>query len=361
MRVPSLDLKAQYAHIRADVQAAVQRVLESQRFILGPEVEAFERELAAYCGAAHAVGVSSGTDALLVSLMALGIGPGDEVLTSPYSFFASAGVIARLHARPVFADIDPATFNLDPEAARRALTSRSRAVVLVHLFGQCAPLPDLGEIPILEDAAQSIGARIGTRRAGTLGRAGCLSFFPSKNLGGYGDGGAVVTDDGALAEKIRALRTHGSLTKYHHPIVGGNFRLDALQAAVLRVKLPHLARWIEERRAHAAAYRAGLRGVGLPGEKSGHYHTYNQFVIRSPRRDALRDHLSAVGVESAIYYPVPLHLQPCFAELGHRPGSFPQAEAAARESLALPIYPELPAPARQAVCDAVNAFSDSHA
>ena len=360
MRVPTLDLRAQHARIRGEIEAALARVFESQRFILGPEVAAFERELATYCGAGHAVGLSSGTDALLAALMALGVGPGDDVVTSPYSFFATAGAIWRLGARPVFADIDPATFNLDPEATRRALTPRTRAVIVVHLFGQCAELPELGDIPIVEDAAQAIGARLGDRRAGALGRIGCFSFFPSKNLGGAGDGGAVTTDDPALAERVRALRSHGAIVKYHHELVGGNFRLDELQAAVLRVKLRHLDRWIEERRAHAAAYRADLgrlRGVTPPAER--HFHTYNQLVVRAARRDALAEHLRRREIETAIYYPRPLHLQPCFAGLDLPAGRFPVAEAASRETLALPIFPELTVEARQAVCAAVAAFADA--
>ncbi len=348
MRVPTLDLRAQYARIREPVRAAIERVLESQRFILGPEVDAFERELAAYVGVHHAVGVSSGSDALIVALMALGVGPGDEVVTTPYSFFATAGAIARLGARPVFVDIQPDTFNMDPRAAERAVGPRTKAVIVVHLFGQAAEVPRVG-VPVIEDAAQAIGAR----PAGKLGAMACFSFFPSKNLGGYGDGGAVTTDDPELARKLRVLRTHGGEKKYLHEIVGGNFRLDELQAAVLRVKLPHLEQWIAERRAHANAYREGLRGVGLPVEQ--HFHTYNQFVIRSPRRDALKQHLAAREIDTAIYYPLALHRQPCFAYLQSPP--MPESERACAESLALPIYPELPVASRQAVIDAVNAFA----
>jgi dTDP-4-amino-4,6-dideoxygalactose transaminase len=352
VRVPTLDLKAQYAALRGEMRAAIDRVLESQRFILGPEVEAFERELATYVGARHAVGASSGTDALLLALMALGVGVGDEIVTSPYSFFATAGAIARLGARPVFVDIEPGTFNMDARAAARAVTKKTKAIIVVHLFGQCADVPAV-EVPIIEDAAQSIGARLGERRAGTLGRMACFSFFPSKNLGGYGDGGAVVTDDEALLGKLRALRMHGGINKYRHEMIGGNFRLDELQAAVLRVKLPHLDRWIAARRAHAAAYRAALRGVIAPEEK--HFHVYNQFVIRSQERDALQRHLQAAAIDTAVYYPLALHQQPCFAYLNA--GRFPEAERAARESLALPIWPEMPDDARKHVIASVNSFA----
>jgi len=352
VRVPTLDLKAQYAAMREPMRAAIDRVLESQRFILGPEVEALERELATYCGARHAIGLSSGSDALIVALMALDVGAGDEVVTTPYSFFATAGAIARLGARPVFVDIEPGTFNMDARATARAITRKTKAVIVVHLFGQCADVPEV-DVPIIEDAAQSISARIGERRAGTLGRVGCFSFFPSKNLGGYGDGGAVVTHDEALAQKMRVLRTHGGKTKYLHEIIGGNFRLDELQAAVLRVKLPHLDSWVAARRAHAAAYRAGLRGVGLPEEK--HFHVYNQFVVRSPKRDALQQHLKAGGVDTAIYYPLALHQQPCFAYLNA--GPFPEAERAAKESLALPLWPEMSAEQRNHVIGTINSFA----
>jgi len=354
VRVPTLDLKAQYETLRNEMRAAIDRVLESQRFILGPEVEALEREIATYVGARHAVGVSSGSDALIVALMALGIGPGDEVVTSPYSFFATAGAIARLGARPVFVDIEPGTFNMDPRAAARAVTKKTKAVIVVHLFGQCADLPEVGDVPIIEDAAQAIGARLRDRRAGTLGRIACFSFFPSKNLGGYGDGGAVTTDDEALAQQMRALRTHGGVKKYLHEMIGGNFRLDELQAAILRVKLPHLDRWTEARRAHAAAYRAALRGVEAPTEK--HFHIYNQFVVRSTRRDELKAHLAAAAVDTAIYYPLSLHQQPCFAYLGA--SSLPEAERASKESLALPMYPELPAAMRDHVIASINAFGE---
>ncbi|HEX6588869.1 MAG TPA: DegT/DnrJ/EryC1/StrS family aminotransferase [Longimicrobiales bacterium] len=352
MRVPLLDLKAQYATIRENARAAVDRVLESQYFILGPEVEALEAEVAAYCHARHGIGMSSGTDALLIALMALDVGPGDEVVTTSYSFFATAGVIARLGATTVFVDIDPETYNIDVDQAIAAVTDRTRAIIPVHLYGRMAEMDRLLElgrergIAIIEDAAQAIGATDDAgRAAGSIGDYGCFSFFPSKNLGGIGDGGMVVTNDAARAELLRVLRVHGSNPKYYHSLVGGNFRLDAIQAAVLRVKLPHLDGWAAGRRANADRYRAlfdeaGLGGdLTLPEDVPGHI--YNQFIVRAPERDALRAHLAAADIGTEIYYPVPLHLQECFADLGYGAGDLPHAEAAARETLALPIYPEL--------------------
>jgi dTDP-4-amino-4,6-dideoxygalactose transaminase len=363
IRVPLLDLRAQYASIRDEIRAAIDRVCESQQFILGPEVEAFEREAAAFLGARHAVGVSSGTDALLAALWALGVGPGDEVIVPAYTFFATAGAPVRLGARPVFVDVEPEGLNLDGAQVRARLTSRTKAIIPVHLFGRPAdlePLLGLG-VPVVEDAAQAIGARdAGGRAAGTIGRAGCFSFFPSKNLGGFGDGGMVVTDDAGLAERMRILRVHGMNPKYHHREVGGNFRLDALQAAVLRVKLRHLSRWTQARRDRAERYRrffreAGLEGrVRLPADAPGH--VYHQFVIRVPDRDGLRAHLERSGIGTEIYYPVPLPHQECFAGLGHRPGEFPVSEAAARESLALPMYPELTEEQQRAVVAAVGEY-----
>lgn len=352
-RVPLLDLRPQYAAIRADIDAAVRRVIESQFFILGPEVEALEREIAEYCGSVHAIGVSSGTDALLVALMAFDIGPGDEVLTTPFTFFATAGTIVRLGARPVFVDIDPHTFNVDPAAFVQALTPGTRALLPVHLFGRCMELDEINAaaqargLPVIEDAAQAIGATDAAgRRAGAVGTVGCFSFFPTKNLGGFGDGGLVTSNDAAVADRIEMLRVHGMRPKYVHHVVGGNFRLDALQAAVLRVKLPHLDRWSAARRRNAELYRSLFTEarlddgrVRLPADVPGHI--YNQFVIRVDERDALREHLSRAGVGSEIYYPIPLHLQECFRSLGYGPGDFPHAETAAREVLALPIYPEL--------------------
>jgi dTDP-4-amino-4,6-dideoxygalactose transaminase len=351
--VPLLDLEAQYRPIRDDVLAAVTRVCDSQRFIQGPEVEALERELAAALGAADAVGVSSGTDALLVALMALGVGAGDEVITSTYSFFATAGCISRLGATPRFVDIDPATYNLDPSAVRAVLSSRTKAIVPVHLYGLCAEMDAIvaiaGEagVPIVEDACQAIGATYHGRQAGSIGAAGCFSFFPSKNLGAFGDGGLVTTNDGALARELRRLRNHGSETKYYHERIGGNFRLDALQAAVLRVKLPHLSTWTAMRRRNAATYRrlfaSLLPGapVVLPVEPSGSFHIYNQFVVRVPARDRVRAFLADHGIGTEVYYPVPFHLQQCFASLGYRRGDFPEAEVAAESTLAPPIYGEL--------------------
>lgn len=348
MKVPLLDLKAQYASLRGEIREAMDRVCEAQQFILGPEVEGLESEIARMCGVRHAIGVSSGTDALLVSLMALGVGRGDEVITSPYSFFATAGVVARLGAVPVFVDIERETFNIQPGQLAARITPRTKAIIPVHLFGRVAELGTMRApgIPVIEDAAQAIGATDAQGRpAGSIGTMGCFSFFPTKNLGGFGDGGMVVTNDDRLAESLRVLRVHGGKPKYHHEVVGGNFRLDALQAAVLRVKWRHLGDWSAARRGIAERYRklfaeAGLEGkVGLPGDAPGH--VYNQFVIRSERRDALRAHLEAGGVGTEIYYPVPLHLQGCFSGLGHAAGAFPNAEAASAETLALPIYPEL--------------------
>jgi dTDP-4-amino-4,6-dideoxygalactose transaminase len=323
-------------------------VLASQVFILGPEVEACEREVAEYCGVRHAVGVSSGTDALLVALMALGIGPGNEVIAPAYSFFATAGVIARLGAVPVFVDIDPVTYAIDPGACARAVTPRTRAILPVHLFGRCADMTALETVaarhgvPMVEDAAQAIGATFGGRRAGALGRMGCFSFFPSKNLGAFGDGGMVTTDDDALAERLRTLRVHGAKPKYHHAMVGGNFRLDALQAAVVRVKLRHLDRWAAQRRANAALYDrllSDLPAVVRPEACEGH--VFNQYVVRLPERDRVMDSLRQQGIGCEVYYPVPLHRQECFAASGYGPDSLPVSEQAARETLALPIYPEL--------------------
>src|SRR5262249_22373447 len=326
-----------------------------------------EEELAAFCAVRDAVGVSSGTDALLMALMALHIGPGDEVITTPYSFFATAGVVARLGARPVFVDVDPATFNLDPAAVADRITGRTKALVPVHLFGRCVeldPILEIGRergIAVIEDAAQAIGARDSQGRfAGTRGVMGCLSFFPSKNLGAFGDGGMILTNDEGLAERLRTLRVHGGKSKYFYQMVGGNFRLDALQAAVLRVKLPHLPAWTAARRAKAERYRRlfteaeGLgRGI-LPGDTRGHI--YNQFVVRAPERDRLRAFLQERGVETEIYYPLPLHLQECFRDLGYRAGDFPRAESAAREVLALPIYPELSERQQRYVVSRVSEF-----
>ena len=357
--VPLLDLKKQYATIRDEIRPVLDEVCDSQGFILGPRVEAFEKAIAAYVGARHAIGVSSGTDAQLAAMMALGIGPGDEVVTSPYTFFASAGAVHRLGARAVFCDIDPETFNLDPAKLAGAITPRTKAIQPVHLYGQCADMGPIGElakgkgIPVIEDACQSLGAGYGGAKAGSLGTFGAFSFFPSKNLGGFGDGGMVTTDDDGLAATLRALRTHGETTRYHHRLVGGNFRLDALQAAVLHVKLPHLDGWAGARRRNAAEIETLYLGYGglafeegglrFPREAAGCHHVFNQFVVRvgKGRRDALKEKLAASQIGHAIYYPLPLHVQECFAPWGGKAGDFPEAERAAAETLALPVFPEL--------------------
>jgi four helix bundle protein len=388
--VPLLDLKAQYTAIRDEIRAAIDRVADAQQFILGPEVEALEREVAAYSGCAYGIGVSSGTDALLVALMAIDIRPGDEVITTPYTFFATAGSIARLGAVPVFVDIDPLTFNIDPTAIEARITPRTRVIMPVHLYGQMAdmdPIMDIAQrygLVVIEDAAQAIGSEYKGRRAGSIGHMGCFSFFPSKNLGGFGDGGMVTTNDAALAERIRLLRGHGAHPKYYHKLIGGNFRLDALQAAVLRVKLKYLDDWTAGRQRNAATYRrlfaeAGLtidppscltagchvRNKGdctlppgrvvLPVEAPDRRHIYNQFVIRVAQRDRVMAALKAHRIGHEIYYPVPLHLQECFAYLGQRPGDLPASECAAAETLALPIYPELTDAMLAAVVEAVAA------
>jgi dTDP-4-amino-4,6-dideoxygalactose transaminase len=349
MTVPLLDLKAQYAAIKPELDAAVHRVLDSARFIGGPEVTGLQEEIARYSQCAHAVACASGTDALLLSLRALGVGPGDEVVTSAYSFFASAGVVVNAGATPVFVDIDPTTYNLDPHRLEAAITPRTRAVIAVHLYGQCCDLGavkavcDKKDVWLIEDAAQAIGAEWEGKRAGSIGDFGCFSFFPSKNLGGAGDGGMVTAQDAALADRVRLLREHGSRPKYYHALVGTNSRLDALQAAILRVKLNHLDRWSEARARNAALYDRLLEGhpVGRPHRDPRARHIYNQYVIRVADRDQVRERLGERGIGTEVYYPVPLHLQKCFATLGHRDGDMPQAESAARETLALPIYPEL--------------------
>lgn len=362
MSVPLLDLKAQFATIETEIRSAIDGVLKSQYFIGGPEVEACEREIAAYSGARHGIGVSSGTDALLVALMALDIGPGDDVVTTPYSFFATAGAIARLGARPVFVDIDHDTYNIDPARIESVISPRTKAIMPVHLYGQCADMDAINKVaerhglPVIEDAAQALGAKDKGRLAGTLGTVACFSFFPSKNLGAFGDAGMVVTNDADLAEKIRILRAHGSKPKYHHSMVGGNFRLDAIQAAVIRVKLAHLDDWTRARQGNAARYNALLSG--LPGITTPHVatdrHIFNQYVIRTPKRDRLKAALQDAKIGCEIYYPVPLHRQECFANLGYGPGSLPQAESAALETLAIPIYPELSESQIAQVTDAIR-------
>jgi dTDP-4-amino-4,6-dideoxygalactose transaminase len=353
-KVPLLDLAAQNGPLREELLATVARVLDEGAFIMGRDVVAVEGELASLLSVKHVVGVSSGTDALLVALMALDVGPGDEVVTTPFSFFATVGAIVRLHARPVFADIDPASFNLDPDAAAAACGPRTKAVIPVDLFGRPAPAPRVG-VPVVEDAAQALGATPLTALAA------CFSFFPSKNLGGFGDGGALSTNDDAFADRLRLLRTHGSRPKYVHQVVGGNFRLDTLQAALLRVKVPHVTRWSSGRRANADRYRQLFAATpGIPAElrlpQDAPGHIYNQFVIRAPDRDGLRAQLTADGIGTEVYYPLPFHLQPCFRALEYQEGAFPHAEAAAREVLALPIYPELTLAQQAHVVERIAAF-----
>jgi dTDP-4-amino-4,6-dideoxygalactose transaminase len=368
-KVPLLDLQAQYRPLRDQILAAITRVADSQRFIMGPEIEALEGELSQLLGIKHAVAVSSGTDALLLALMALDVKAGDEVITPTYSFFATAGAVARLGATPVLVDIDEPTFNVDADAVASAITPRTRAIIPVHLFGMSADLDPIldvarrGGIAVIEDAAQAIGATYHGHPVGGIGTCGCFSFFPSKNLGAFGDAGLFTTNDDALAKRARLLRTHGMEPKYYHHLVGGNFRMDALQAAVLRVKAPHLAAWTDGRRANARRYlelfaKAGIADrVTLPIELPDRRHIFNQFVIRIAERDALRQHLEAAGIATEIYYPVPFHLQPCFAYLGHAAGAFPRAERAAATSLALPVYGELSDAQLQSVADAVIAFA----
>lgn len=369
--VPLLDLQLQYAPLRGAILDAMTRVADSQRFIGGPEIDGFEREIAELLEVEHAVGMSSGTDAILAALMALGVGAGDEVITSTYSFFATAGCIARLGARPVLVDIDPETFNLDTAAAIRAIGPRTKAIIPVHLYGQMADMQPLMEaaaatgVAIIEDACQSIGSKYRDRQAGAWGLAACFSFFPSKNLGAFGDGGLATTNDAAFARELRLMRSHGSEKRYYHQKVGANFRLDALQAAILRIKAPHLAAWTGARRANAAIYRELFAAAGLsdrlvvPVERDDCFHIYNHFVIRTPKRDALRAFLETRHIGTEIYYPVPFHLQECFGYLGHTAGDFPEAERASAETLALPIYGELTRPQLAHVVDTIRDFHAS--
>jgi dTDP-4-amino-4,6-dideoxygalactose transaminase len=364
--IPFFDGSVQTAELMAEIGPAMDRVIRSQRFILGEEVAAFEAEIARYLGVRHAVGVSSCTDALVISLLALGIGPGDEVITTPYTFFATTGAILRVGATPVFADVDGQSFNLSPRCVERALSARTRAILPVHLFGQAVDVTALRalatehSLPLIEDAAQALGASFGSERVGALGRVACFSFFPTKNLGAFGDGGLVATNDDAIAGAARLLRGHGFSPKHHARRVGGNFRLDALQAAILRVKLPHLERWTNLRRSHARRYREALTAhsarIGLPAELPGHTHAYNQFVLRSSERDALAAYLTERGIATECYYPFPIHLQEACAYLGHKAGDFPEAEACANECLALPIFPELESWMLDAVCEAISDF-----
>lgn len=367
---PFLDLRAQFAGIHDEIMAAVGKVLESQNFILGPEVEAFEREVAELIGCKYAIGCASGTDALILALLALDIGYGDEVITTPFTFVASAGSIARVGAKPVFVDIDRESFNLSAKGIEKAITPRTKAIMPVHLFGLSAKFWEIAKIagaqgvPIIEDAAQAIGARCDGSVVGTMGALGCFSFFPSKNLGGAGDGGLVTTNDAQLAEKVRLLRVHGSRKKYEYELLGMNSRLDALQAAILRVKLRYLDQWTAGRRQNADRYRELFREFGLespvklPVAPSRFTHVYNQFTIRTFHRDGLREYLRTRGIPTEIYYPMPLHLQKAFVYLGHRPGDFPEAEAASLEVLSLPIYPEL---THERQRSAVAAIADFHA
>ena len=376
MGVPLLDLKAHHEPLHTEIMAAIEQTFRSQAFILGPEVAKLEERVAAYSQAKYGIGVSSGTDALLIALMAIGVGSGDEVITAPYSFFATAGVVARLGAKPVLVDIDPTTYNIDPAKIEKAITLRTKAMIPVHLYGQCAdmaPILDLAQrhnLKVIEDAAQAIGSEYRDgRRAGGMGTVGCLSFFPSKNLGALGDGGMVVTNDQELAERMKVLRVHGGKPKYYHKMIGGNFRLDTIQAAVLNVKLNYLDDWTQRRQENAQRYEALFQQsrlvqkgkVRLPApvyRESGakHYHIYNQFVLRVEQRDDLMGFLKQKGIGTEIYYPVPFHLQECFRYLGHKEGDFPESERAAKETVAIPIYPELTAAQQTEVVETIASF-----
>jgi dTDP-4-amino-4,6-dideoxygalactose transaminase len=394
MKIPILDLTRQYHAIQEEIDAAIRRVLESGRFILGPEVEAFEAEIAEYLGVKHAIGVASGTDALLLSLKALNIGPGDGVIVPSFTFFATAGVVANLGATPIFVDIDPKTFNIDPEKLRELLTNHSspiphpspstpfsvtrhsspvtviKAIITVHLYGQPADMDEIMAIAhkhdlyVVEDAAQALGAEYKGQKVGTIGHLGCFSFFPTKNLGAYGDGGLVVTNDDELAERVRMLRVHGSKPKYYHHMVGTNSRLDALQAAILRAKLPHLAEWIAARTRLADRYDellGGFDGLVLPYRAPNRTHIFHQYTIRvlAGKRDALRTYLAERGIGTEVYYPLPLHLQPCFRYLGYKEGDLPESERACREVLSLPMFPELTEEEQDYVINAIKCFLDT--
>lgn len=394
MRVPLLDLKAQLAPLRDEILEAVSEVIDSTSYILGPKVELFEKNVADYCGVKYGVGVASGTDAILVALMALGVGPGDLVLTTPYTFFATMGCVLRLGAKPVFVDIDPVTYNIDPDRMAEILsddpsvTEKIKVILPVHLYGQCADMKKIAalakryDIPVLEDAAQAIGASCPVevdgktvwQKAGSIGTAGCFSFFPSKNLGGVGDAGMVVSSDGPLVEKMRILRVHGGAPKYHHDLIGGNFRIDPIQAVVLNVKLPHLSSWHEARRQNASLYNRLFEDAGLVDEEKislpvpvyqdiaeretvmPDHHIYNQYVIRAANRDSLMQFLHAENIGAEVYYPIPLHKQKCLTKMGYNELSFPVAEGAARETLALPIYPELTNEMQHCVVEKIAAF-----
>jgi dTDP-4-amino-4,6-dideoxygalactose transaminase len=365
MKVPLLDLKAQYSTIKAEVDAAIAEVMESQHFILGPKVEQCEKAIAQYSGCSHAIGVSSGSDALLACLMAENIGPGDEVITTPYTFFATAGAIARVGAIPVFVDIDPVTYNINPTLLGPRVTRRTRAIIPVHLYGQMADMDAVMDVAnthglvVIEDAAQAIGAEYQGRRAGSIGHYGCFSFFPSKNLGAAGDGGMIVTNDPLRAEKLKVLRAHGSKPKYHHKIIGGNFRLDAIQAAIVSAKLPFLDSWTAARQRNAKRYDQVFAEtdiqIGLPLMTTDR-HIFNQYVIRVSRRDELQAALQQLGIGTEVYYPVPMHLQECFADLGYGAGAFPESERAAKETLAIPVSPELTEQQARYVVDCIRNF-----
>jgi len=367
MNVPLLDLQSQYALLRDELRQAVEKVMDSQRFVLGDEGRRLEASVAQYVHAKHAIACASGSDALLLALMALDVSAGDEVITTPFTFFATAAAITRLGARPVFVDIDPATYNLDTSRVADVITSRTKAIMPVHLYGQCAdmdPLLAIGNrVPIVEDAAQAIGATDRRRQAGAMGAIGCFSFYPTKNLGGAGDGGMLTTNDDNLAQRLRRLRNHGGANEYEHSEVGINSRLDELQAAVLNVKMPHLDKWSNDRARKAAAYSEMLDNAGLsfelitPVVRDGARHIFHQYVIRVPRhRDALMEHLKGRGVGTKVYYPIPLHRQECFAYLRYKEGDFPESERAARETLALPVYPELTEAQLSHVVDAIKSF-----
>ncbi len=365
MKVKLLDLTAQYESIKEEIREAIDGLLSSQQFILGAAVVRLEHELASYCRVKHAVGVASGSDAILLSLMALDVGPGDEVVTTPYTFFSTVSAITRLGATPVFADIDPVTYNMRPKATAAALTDRTKAVIVVHLFGQAADMDPILEaagergVPVIEDACQAIGARYKGKMAGSIGRIGCFSFFPSKNLGGFGDGGMITTDDAGLADAVRMLRVHGSRKAYLHERVGLNSRLDALQAAVLSAKLPHLERWNELRRENAAYYNERLSAfdrITIPFASEHGDCTYNQYVIRARKRNELKAYLLESGIGCQIYYPIPLHLQECFSFLGTEEGDCPEAERAAQETLAIPVYPELSREQQNLVVETIGTF-----
>ena len=371
MKVPLLDLTLQHQELRTEIETALKSVLDSQQFILGNEVQKLEEEIAAYSQTKYAIGCASGSDALLLALMALGVEPGDEVITTPYSFFATASAITRLGAKPVFVDINPHTYNLELSQIEAKITPKTKAVQPVHLYGQCVPMHELSEIcdrhgiPIVEDAAQAIGAEDLEMRAGSMSEIGCFSFYPSKNLGGMGDGGMMTTNDETLANKLKALRVHGSEVRYHHKWVGLNSRLDGFQGAILRVKLHHLDLWSRKRKQNADHYRKLFFGenltefVELPFERAGVRHIYNQFVIRVPeKRDELRQFLTENDIGTDIYYPIPLHLQECFAYLGYKAGDFPESEKASRETLALPIYPELTETQQKYVVEKISEFFD---